>query len=279
MIKLRLSHKWNTPILSLAKRGAFLNIQKDQTSLYDSLQTKPFATQAEIKKSYYKLAKKYHPDMNEGDEHLDKFKQIQKAYEVLGNPMSRQAYDIEHRFNEDVRNDVRDDMYEDKKYMRNVFTGRKISDFYYTKWTGYKRPSWSHPFKGKDIRSEYLYRKKLHDNTWFIPPFVDIAVDFFNKYRVLIYMGAILFFDLGYYIWRTPNRAVEKMELEVLSISYNLDAPQDRTAENTSNGEQSETDIKMAAFLNEYVQERMKAISEERSEGSGDLNNKADINI
>ena len=44
------------------------------------------ATNNEIKKAYWKLAKKYHPDTNPGDKKAEeKFKAIAEAYEVLGN--------------------------------------------------------------------------------------------------------------------------------------------------------------------------------------------------
>ena len=48
------------------------------------------ATQEEIKKAYYKLAHKYHPDKG-GDE--QKFKEINEAYQVLGNKEKRAQYD------------------------------------------------------------------------------------------------------------------------------------------------------------------------------------------
>lgn len=52
------------------------------------------ASQAEIKKAYRSLAKKYHPDKNKGDKASEaKFKDISEAYEVLGDKDKRQQYD------------------------------------------------------------------------------------------------------------------------------------------------------------------------------------------
>lgn len=62
---------------------------------YEILGVDKKATQEEIKKSYKKLAKKYHPDLNEGDKEAeDKFKEVNAAYEVLSDENKRQTYDL-----------------------------------------------------------------------------------------------------------------------------------------------------------------------------------------
>ncbi len=53
------------------------------------------ASEAEIKKSYRKMAMKYHPDRNKEtpEDAEKKFKQIKEAYEILSDPQKRSAYD------------------------------------------------------------------------------------------------------------------------------------------------------------------------------------------
>ncbi|UOD31588.1 molecular chaperone DnaJ [Massilia violaceinigra] len=52
------------------------------------------ASEEEIKKSYRKLAMKYHPDRNpDSKESEEKFKEVKEAYEMLTNPEKREAYD------------------------------------------------------------------------------------------------------------------------------------------------------------------------------------------
>lgn len=51
------------------------------------------ASASDIKKTYYKLAKKYHPDINKEDGAEEKFHDIQGAYEILSDPEKKQQYD------------------------------------------------------------------------------------------------------------------------------------------------------------------------------------------
>ena len=62
--------------------------------LYSILEVSKTATQDEIKASYKKLARKYHPDLHPGDKAAEeKFKQINAAYDVLGDAARRAQYD------------------------------------------------------------------------------------------------------------------------------------------------------------------------------------------
>lgn len=67
------------------------------TDYYKLLGVEKSATQDEIKKAYRKLSLKFHPDKNQGDPFFENmFKQIQEAYEILGDPLKRQAYDYDY---------------------------------------------------------------------------------------------------------------------------------------------------------------------------------------
>lgn len=60
---------------------------------YKILGVEKSATADDIKRAYRKLALQYHPDRNKGKEAESKFKEVTKAYEVLGDPQKRQTYD------------------------------------------------------------------------------------------------------------------------------------------------------------------------------------------
>ncbi|KAE9417072.1 hypothetical protein Angca_006440, partial [Angiostrongylus cantonensis] len=60
---------------------------------YKILGVKKDATAKEIKKAYFQLAKKYHPDVNKSKEAQEKFQEISEAYEVLSDDGKRQEYD------------------------------------------------------------------------------------------------------------------------------------------------------------------------------------------
>src|ERR1700731_753287 len=66
----------------------------DFKDYYSTLGVAKTATEKEIKQAYRKLARKHHPDVNPGDKSAEtKFKEINEAYEVLGDPAKRKKYD------------------------------------------------------------------------------------------------------------------------------------------------------------------------------------------
>jgi len=61
---------------------------------YELLGVPRKATGKDIRTSFRKLARKYHPDLNPGDKSSEeKFKQLQEAYDVLSDSKKRQMYD------------------------------------------------------------------------------------------------------------------------------------------------------------------------------------------
>src|SRR3954470_2836564 len=68
---------------------------------YERLGVPRSADGDEIRKSYRRLARKYHPDLNPGDKAAEgRFKELQEAYDVLSDAKKRQMYD-QHGFYSD----------------------------------------------------------------------------------------------------------------------------------------------------------------------------------
>jgi DnaJ-class molecular chaperone len=66
----------------------------DFKDYYSTLGVAKTATEKEIKQAFRKLARKHHPDVNPGDKSAEtRFKEINEAYEVLGDPAKRRKYD------------------------------------------------------------------------------------------------------------------------------------------------------------------------------------------
>lgn len=61
---------------------------------YEVLGLQKGASDADIKKAFRQMAKKYHPDLNPGDKEAEKhFKEVNEAYEVLSDPQKKARYD------------------------------------------------------------------------------------------------------------------------------------------------------------------------------------------
>ena len=63
-------------------------------NFYEVLGVDAGSTESEIKSAYRKLARKYHPDVNNSTEAIEIFKEITQAYETLSDPDKRKKYDI-----------------------------------------------------------------------------------------------------------------------------------------------------------------------------------------
>ncbi len=80
----------------------------EKRDYYEVLGVARDATQQDIKKSFRKLARKYHPDVSKEPDAEEKFKEIGEAYGILSDPKKREAYDrggfggIAHFSHEDI---------------------------------------------------------------------------------------------------------------------------------------------------------------------------------
>lgn len=71
-----------------------VGLASTKKDFYEVLGVEKNATEADIKKAYRKLAKQYHPDVNQEDKSAEaKFKELSEAYEILSDTQKRAQYD------------------------------------------------------------------------------------------------------------------------------------------------------------------------------------------
>ena len=59
-----------------------------------------------------------------------------------------------------------------------------MSDPYHTKWSGYKKPDWYHPYNGTDWRSEYMYSRRDRN----VPVYLEWADEAISNNRFIFYL-------------------------------------------------------------------------------------------
>ncbi len=132
---------------------------------YKVLEIDKSATEADIKKAYRKLARKYHPDVNPNDESAKtKFQGINEAHEVLSDPEKRKKYD---KYGKDWKH--ADEFEKQKQYQQQNqgqytnqgysgnFGGQDYSDFFESMFGGMGgggRQRSASSFKGQDYSAE-----------------------------------------------------------------------------------------------------------------------------
>jgi len=98
---------------------------------YKILGVEKSAAEKDIKKAYRKLARQYHPDVNPGDKSAEqKFKEINEAYEVLGDKEKRTQYD----------------------QLGSYAQGGRIPDDFFRRPPGGSGNTWSYNFDPNDLR-------------------------------------------------------------------------------------------------------------------------------
>ncbi len=104
-------------------------VEKDY---YRILGVSPSATQEEIKKAFFKLAKKYHPDKHQGDdqnEYKVKFAEVNEAYNVLKDQTAKGEYDAGFQDLSKGRKGTSDDRYRADELYHTALKALKIKDF------------------------------------------------------------------------------------------------------------------------------------------------------
>ena len=90
---------------------------------YRILEIKEDADFSDIKKKYRKLAIKYHPDKNPGDdEAVKKFREITEAYEILGDEKKRKEYDNKRKFKNGQKNKKNENLKNKNNFSDNNFS-------------------------------------------------------------------------------------------------------------------------------------------------------------
>jgi DnaJ-class molecular chaperone len=159
----------NYNFYKLTKR--FLKDYDPNKDYYKILGITKQSTDKEIKASYYKLAKQFHPDVNQGKTN-EKFKEMSAAYDILSDPVKRREYDASRSLNSffsgkqyssSSHNTNSNNTYQNTNYRTYDDPFKNMNDFFknfYQKNQQQQNYKSNFNDKPKDFRSKYYSKNK-----------------------------------------------------------------------------------------------------------------------
>lgn len=177
---------------------------------YDTLGVSRNATPEEIRKAYKKLCLEFHPDKNGGNDfYTEKFKEINNAYEILGDAVKRGEYDLL------LANTIPVQKKDSKSQEKKKGKRREENEYRYSGEeeegeTAYTKIKFDHHFGRK--RTEYYEDKRAEENAWNWERQrrsfeINSRVRFWNKVRsILIFVVIVLFGLIFLVISKTPEK-------------------------------------------------------------------------
>ena len=121
------------------------------STYYEILGVSTYASEADIKKAFKDLAKKYHPDKHPGQSFYEEhFKKINEAYQTLSNPQARQRYDLRINYTQSTPPPR-------QQYNQSTNQQRTTSQ-QQAPYTNYKKPQANRsPASQKKLNTYYVY--------------------------------------------------------------------------------------------------------------------------
>lgn len=104
-----------------------IEIEYNSLDYYSLLNIKTDSSLSEIKRSYYKLLKLFHPDKYKGNPNI--VKRIIEAYKVLSNPVTREVYNKKHKFGRKIRKNEDLNVKFDRQTVKNEERNKDESKF------------------------------------------------------------------------------------------------------------------------------------------------------